>query len=452
VPGSLASRAPRRARISIAAAAAVFIGMLHAVLAAPAPPPAASGPPGGTGTMAPALRPAAAPAGAAARHETPDPFACVAKAKETLARTKEEDERARGSILAGLRDCLRAILDGREEQNALVVARAAHEMFPAEPRAGFDYGAVLMLAKGDPALARTVLEKALAQKPRLAPTTTAERALAIGNLGKLALERGDTAAAREQLKQALTLDASHVGFLYDLVAADRKAADAEACRDHLLAALQQDPEASTRDDYLIGAWAFTHLDRPSEAAMLLRKGIERLPNASGLHLNLGYALAVDGRPVEALLEYRYEILNGASDDAYVTQARRQYEDAVGRAQATPQHATAITRVRSIFDPAAEPGKILADVDALEGSGYHHATLDLARAEALYASKDVTGSEAVLRKLLTADAAFLPAYFDLSVILRGTGKDDEARRLVAEAVKRNPRHWQLTGSGSESDGG
>src|SRR4030095_5000181 len=111
------------------------------------------------------------------------------------------------------------------------------------------------------------------------------------------------------------------------------------------------------------------------------------------------------------------------------------EPAAG-ARAPPRHAAHIERVRGVFDEAAEPAKILPEIDALEASGYRHATLDLGRAEALSASKDVTGAETALRKLLAADPAFLPAYFDLSVILRATGKDDEARRLVAEAVKRN----------------
>ena len=72
------------------------------------------------------------------------------------------------------------------------------------------------------------------------------------------------------------------------------------------------------------------------------------------------------------------------------------------------------------------------------------TLDLLRAEALYARRDVSRSESVLRKILAADPAFLPPYFDLSVILRNAGKDEEARGIVAEAVKRNPSHWQLIG--------
>jgi tetratricopeptide (TPR) repeat protein len=399
----------------------------------------ATPPPAGTA-------PSTAPAPRAAKSETPDSTLCIAKAKEAFGKTKEADDKARVAIQASLRDCLRALLDGGEEQNALAVARTAHELFPSEPRAGFDYGAVLMVAKGDPALARAVLEAALAQKPGLVPTTTAERALAVGNLGKLALARGDAASARGLLKQALELDPDHTDFLYDLAAADRKAADAEACRQHLTAALERNPDSATRDDFLVGSWALTRLDRPADAATLLRKGAARLPNASGLHLNLGYALAIDGHPVEALLEYRYEVLNGASDDAYVKEARRQFQDAIGRAQATPQHAEAIRRVRgALVDDADDAAKVLAQLDALERSGYRHVTLDLARAEALYASKDFEGSEAVLRKSLTADPAFLPPYFDLSVILRTAGKDEEARRLVAEAVKRNPRHWQLTDS-------
>lgn len=448
--------APRGVLIAAVIVAAVVAGASRRTWSSEAarPSPSADTKPAPAASPASAAKPVSGAASApvpprAAKSETPDPTICIATARETLAKTKEANDAGRTAVLASLRDCLRTLLDGGEEQNALTVARAAHEMFPAEPRAGFDYGALLMVAEADPAEARSVLEAALAQKPGLVPTSTEERALAVGNLGKLALARGDAAAARELLKQALALDPGHAAFLYDLAAADRKAADAEACRQHLQAALERDPGGATRDDYLVGSWAFTRLDRPGDAAALLRKGITRLPNASGLHLNLGYALAVDVHPVEALFEYRYEVLNGASEDPYVREARRQFEDALGRSQATPQHTEAIRRVRGAFlADAADPAKVLAHVDALEHSGYQHATLQLARAEALYASKDLAGSEAVLRKLLSTDPAFLPVYFDLSIILRAGGKDEEARRLVAEAVKRNPQHWQLSASAPE----
>ena len=60
------------------------------------------------------------------------------------------------------------------------------------------------------------------------------------------------------------------------------------------------PASAIRDDYLVAAWAQGRAGSRAEAIDLLRRGIAAMPNESGLHLNLGYTLTNDGRPVEAL--------------------------------------------------------------------------------------------------------------------------------------------------------
>jgi len=357
-------------------------------------------------------------------------------------------EEGRGATAyQALRECTRGLLSAGDTKGALTVAQAANKIFPAEPQSGFDLGAILMLAKADPVAARAVLENALKRTGRFTQPSPSDRALALSNLGRLALSRGEARVARGLFDEGLKLDPESSILLYNAAAADLKLRDAVSCLGHFRAAFARAPGDATRDDYLLGAWAYNQTDRFADAEALLRGAIAKLPNESGLHLNLGLSLAMGGRPVEALLEYLYEFENGSANDVYSKQAREQFEDALARPQATPRSADAIEALRAaISGERIKPKEVLSHLQWLEEAGYRHPALDLLRAEALHASGDIQAAETAFRRLLESDPAFLPSYYDLSLVLRATGRREEALRLVSEAAKRNPSHWQLLGEG------
>jgi tetratricopeptide (TPR) repeat protein len=337
------------------------------------------------------------------------------------------------------------LLQAGKDAQALTVARAANDLFPAEPRSGIDVGLLMIQTGGDLTAARELLTQALKRPGRFTEPAPADRAEAYLSLGRMSLAQGDIPSARTALSQALAALPSDAEILYSLAAADQKANDALACATHIEKAMQVRPDLAKRDDYLIAAWALSRTDKLADAQALLRRAITAMPNASGLHLGLGYAMAADGKPVDALLEYWYEFENGASDDPYAKEARLQFQDSLGRAQAFPMFASRILLLRDIVeDTGNNPKTVLDDLRALDEAGIKHPTLDLLRAETLHAAGDAATAEALLRKLLTDDPAFLPAYFDLALILRSSERTEEARRLVADAVKRNPAHWQLIG--------
>jgi tetratricopeptide (TPR) repeat protein len=311
---------------------------------------------------------------------------------------------------------------------------------------GFDYGALLIRTNGDLELARVTIEEALKRPGRYVPApTNAERAAALENLGELAVGRGDFASARSALLESQRLDPANAEILYRLAAAERKAGNAVACVGYVDQAFKSSPQTATRDDYLVAAWALNRTGKPDAAVALLRTGIAAMPNASGLHLSLGYSLATQSLPVEALLEYWYEFENDAATDPYAKEARIQFNDGLGRAQAIPKYTADILLLRSaVVDQAGDPTVVLADLAKLEADGYKHPALDLLRAETLYVKGDTQAAETALRALLASDPAFLPTYLDLALILRGSDRDEEARRLVGEAARRNPSHWQLIG--------
>lgn len=350
-----------------------------------------------------------------------------------------------------LRGCLFDLLGEHRDKEALTVSTAANELFPLEPLSGFDHGAVLLLTQGDAAAARSVLEGALKRPGRFTRTSASDRALALADLARLASARGDGASARTLLVQAVEIDPTNPVLLYELAAVEQKAGDAAASLAHSKEAFAKDPASATRDDYLVASWGFTRAGQTAEAATLLRRGIAALPNESGLHLALGYALAQDGKPVEALLEYVYEFENGSTEDPYSKEARRQFADGLGRARATPKHSEAILALHAaVSDLEDDPATVLSCLDTLEQLGYTHTTLDLFRAEARAATGSTQEAEEGLRNILERDRAFLPAYYDLAVILNASGRAEEARRWVAKAASRNPTHWQLLGDASLPD--
>src|SRR5262249_39949081 len=161
--------------------------------------------------------------------------------------------------------------------DAMRIAKAANDLFPLEPQSGYDYGA-LLLASNDPESARRVLEDALGRPGLGAPPGASERSLALNNLGRIELSRGDLAKARSLFKEALGLDRSYPGVYYNLAASDHAAGDAAACADHIETALARDPEGAARDDYLVAGWAYVHTGRVEEAVSILRKGIAAVPN------------------------------------------------------------------------------------------------------------------------------------------------------------------------------
>lgn len=408
--------------------------MLIALLAASAPQSVSS---------QGASPPAAAAKGAAS--ELPDARQCIARARSVVGGKTAVDPASGASAFAEIHRCSVDLLDADKDAEALAVAKAGNELFPDEPGSGFDYGAILIQTGGDVATARTVIEQALKRTGRFTKPSESDRAGALGNLGRLALARGDSAAARAQFAEAHRLDPANTENLYGLAASEQRLGDAPACLNHIDEALKADPQGAGRDDFLVAAWAKNHTGKPVEASALLRRAIAALPNASGLHLSLGYSLATDGRPVDALLEYWYEFENDSADDPYAKEARLQFQDALGRTQAYPKYATTLLAIKSaVEDSADDPSAVLEDLQKVEAAGYHHVTLDLLRGETLYVKHDANGAEEIFRKILAADPAFLPAYLDLAAILRSSDRETESRRLVAEVARRNPSHWQLIG--------
>lgn len=405
--------------------------------APPAPPTAAAA----AGTAPVAIAP-----------ETPAPEAaedsmaarCARAADQAIAATPPEDSDKRRVIFENLHACWLDVVEDDDREGAVVLAERGNQLFGEEPQSGFDLGAAYLLARRDPKTARTVLEGALSRKGRYTKTAPRQRALALGNLGQILLGEEDP-QARARLSEALRIDASQTNLLYPLAAADRLAGDSAACLKHIEAALAQRPEAATRDDYLVAAWAYGQRGKHAEAEAVLRQAIGRYPNGDGLHFNLGLTLAARSRPVEALLEYLYEVENGSAENAFAKQSSEKLRDGLAKSPADPAAARAVGQLASVLSPKTnDPASSIADLDRLAESGYHHATLELLRAGALYATGERFVAERVLRTLNEVDPAFLPAYFDLSQILTDTSRVDEARRLVAEAARRNPQHWMLTG--------
>ena len=350
------------------------------------------------------------------------------------------------SALRTIRECSGALLQNGSDEAAASVAKAANEIFPDEPQSGFDYGAVLLLTGGDPETARTVLEQSLLRKGGLALVPRKDRAIALNNLGRIALGKNDVTGARALFEQAVALDAEFPGALYNRALADKLAGDAGACLAHSEQAFARSPQNATPGDYLIAVWANMQKGRADSAAMTLRSAISVFPNEPGLHLELGRALAKLGHPLDALLEYKYEVLNAAVGDTAADEAQPLLEEGLSRKSEVPAEAARIGWMNEAFkDSQKGRAGAMGAIDRLEAAGMHHSLLMLLRARSLAAAGRRDEAVAAYRATIAADRALIPAYLDLTSLLRGKGNEDEARALVAEAVRRNPYHREILGA-------
>ena len=350
------------------------------------------------------------------------------------------------SALKTIRECSGALLQNGSDEGAVSVAKAANDMFSDEPQSGFDYGAVLLLTGGDPETARAVLEQSLLRKGGLVPVPKRDRVIALSNLGRIALGKNDVTGARALFEQAVALDTEFPGALYNRALADKLAGDAGACLAHSEQAFARSPQTAAPGDYLIAVWANMQKGRADSAAMILRSAISVFPNEPGLHLELGRALAKLGHPLDALLEYKYEVLNAAVGDAAADEAQRLLEEGLSRKSEVPAETERIGWMNEAFkDSRKGRAGPISSIDHLEATGMHHSLLMLLRARSLAAAGRREEAEAAYRRTIAADGGLIPAYLDLSSLLRGKGKEDEARALVAEAVRRNPYHREIVGA-------
>jgi Flp pilus assembly protein TadD len=126
-----------------------------------------------------------------------------------------------------------AFLDARRPAEAALHARAALERQPSSASARFNLG--LALAQlGSPAEAALHLREALRLEPDYAPD-------ALDELGKLAAEAGDHAAAEALLREAVALAPGDPRLHYDLGLALRRAGRFAEARAAYRAALELDP-------------------------------------------------------------------------------------------------------------------------------------------------------------------------------------------------------------------
>ena len=237
------------------------------------------------------------------------------------------------------------------------------------------------------------------------------------------VERGEIDAARTLLDQALVLDPRSPAVRLQRATVALRSGDLRAAETELQA-------ARALDDRLPHVWLLQA--RLADASGRVDEAIADAKRAEAL-------TDADGLLAEILqLEGDLDLRSGRLDDA---------EGAIGRAAAvaTPDR-LAILRAEVALrrgDPQAAVRFLQPAVHAQPG----RPTLERKLGQALAATGDFSGAEAALRAALAAaadDDTREGAYGDLSLVFQQQHREDEARRILEEAVQRLPRSGALWG--------
>ena len=311
---------------------------------------------------------------------------------------------------------------------------------PNEPDALHLLG-VLMLQRGDPAQAVSLIQRAISRRGNVAVYHS--------NLGAALRTLGQVAEARRALERAVALDPNHVDALVNLGDTLRRLGEYEAAEGRFRAALALVPghlqalvdlggtlQALQRYDEAMGHYrqaltldptsapalsslgvALTTRGQIDEALPYLEQAAAIAPNDPSVVLNLAVALHGVGRFDEAAARYR-QIL--ALDAEHVAD-RVQVQHSLGRALQAANHLDeALASLEKAQRLAPEDASIATDLaGTLWRLGRQADAITMAR-------------RAI--KLVPSDAGTLRLLGDM---LREVGQFEEAARVLAEVIELDP---------------
>jgi len=193
----------------------------------------------------------------------------------------------------------------------------------------------------------------------------------------------------------------------------------------------------TAGDYINAFSIAMDAEQYAAAEKIAREGQGRFPNALGFHLLIGTALLGRDKPADAFYELEWELLRDGAQrppgEAAGEKARKILE--IGRG-------TDVDEVRSVMSALQQ---LDSDPEAAVKAIQHVRerrkafVLDVHLAEALSRAGHDAEAIAEFRDVLAQDAFFVPAYVELSELLKKSGKTAEASTLRQKARQLDADH-------------
>ncbi len=372
-----------------------------------------------------------------------------------------------GKLNDAEREALRALeLSPEEGQAGRVLALVAkrrgrypeaaeyYRMFLAtEPEnwpARLDRGLILATRLGRDREAELELERVVREKP--------DQDLAHAVLGEIRLRRGETAAADASAERALEINPDNYGALNLRGRILLAAGEPSAAEPLFRKALGVEPDGAPAL-YGLGMVLF-HRGEYREAESYFRRALERENDFPEAALNRGLVLDVLGRREEAIRLLREVVEKHPGLAPGQLALGRLYYYSGDRERALPFFRNAIALDPTAWEPYYFIGKCFWELDRREEAlDYYLAArarggevppllTDLARA--YEETGDWERAESVLNDVLAADAQYLPALFQLSLLKSRRGQGPEADRFYRQALVIRPGEASWGFPGEERD--
>lgn len=178
------------------------------------------------------------------------------------------------------------------------------------------------------------------------------------------------------------------------------------------------------------------------AEKLARQGIAKFPGVNGYHLVLGDVHNSRKEYADAYYEWQWEFFRSGPKQVTGEKAAERIKKLLSTVRGTSSD-----EVRLVFDilekTSAEPKPSFDRLVRIEKERGSRFVLTLFKAEALTGAGDKANAQALYRDLLQKDPYFVPAYVQLASLLKKSGNDEEAGKMMAKARSIDPNHWQLS---------
>ena len=175
------------------------------------------------------------------------------------------------------------------------------------------------------------------------------------------------------------------------------------------------------------------------AEKILRDGMKQFPSAAGFHLLLGHVHQSRGHHAEAFYEYQWELLRTGAARTEGADAARRCAELVKKPSSSRELADLMTAVQEMQRNPQLASEMLAEMIRKQGE---HFILQLYEAKASQNAGNFIHAADVYRALILRDPGFVPAYVQLSELLRQKGDLQEAEQLLTKAREIDDQHWRL----------
>jgi len=368
--------------------------------------------------------------------------------KESVAGEKEAVE-----VFDRIEELAQRLAEVGDFETAGALAKKGAEFFPEERRSLALLGWTEGLA-GEYDRAIEVTRSALeAKTERLPDPQNSSVKKAETNLAGFLIHEGELQEAVTLLERAAEGSSDRGAIRYLLGQAYFELGDSFLAAKAYERALREAENLATAEDYFRYATALDQMGKLDRAAKALQRGVQKLPNASGLYLNLGLNAEATGATREAYLHYRMETEVSGPDSPFSVAADKRIEriEAVQSKSAFPDATLgSLIAYLQLREDKKNPENADKETDSKIEKAYtsafanvwpEHPYLKLLQADRLVSTGAPDRAVEVLEKARAVFPNQVLFTLELAKIYGGVGDASKSNALIRDALLQAPEHWK-----------